>query len=761
MQQDRLADMFARRRAWLALGIVLLSVLAAEGLRRLEFDDVPRTVFETDDADFALLKETFEQFGSDDNDCLLVVAADDLFTPGAVQALRRLADDVEAIDRIESVQSLASVTVFAAGRFPLPLLPRSVDVPVQRYEQARRQAEVHPLVAGQLLSTDARTTLVIARVAGDNLSIADIRPVTDRLEALARAYSASTPLDVHVSGLPSIRVEIFTAVRRETYIFVALGCTLGFVMAAVMLRRPAAVLIVSVPPWLGAMWSLGGLGLAGQKVTVISIVLPTLVMVIGFTDAVHLMIDIRRSRAAGMSPLESSKSALKHLVVACALTSFTTAVGFGSLVVAEVGLIRRFGLACASGAVLTFFAVITAVPLLASTRLGLYVHGERPTPHAARRARLVDGLIDKLLKYRWRVAVGGFLATATLGSAAFWLRPDVQLAEAMPEATESYRTLQVVDREFGGVLSLFILVEWDESLSINSVELQSAIHEAQQLCWDTPLVHQPLSVLDLMVSVPGGNLGRVPDDVIRRFIRTDARRAVISARLRDEGSSVHQPMFDQLSGGLRKIENEHPGVRLRLTGSSVLAARNLNQVIVDLAKSLGLASVVIFVVMAVVFRSIKLGLISLLPNVLPMAVTAAALVVSGEPLRMTSVIVFSVCLGIAVDDTIHFLNRFQREMRVDGDVEAAIHRTFNVVGAALITTTIVLITGFASVLVSQMPTSHLFAWLSITAIASALIGDMLILPALLACFYHGERTTDRSPTPSEDAVDQESARLEA
>jgi hypothetical protein len=202
---------------------------------------------------------------------------------------------------------------------------------------------------------------------------------------------------------------------------------------------------------------------------------------------------------------------------------------------------------------------------------------------------------------------------------------------------------------------------------------------------------------------------------------------------------VHEPIFQRVEHKLAELQAEHPGWRLQLTGTVVVASRNIAQMIRDLADSLLMAAVVIFGLLSVAFRSLKLGMLSVLPNVFPLAVTATALVVLGHPLQLTSVIVFSICLGIAVDDTIHFISRFQRELRIDGDVGAATARAMVAVGSALLTTTLVLFTGFAAVLTSEMPSSRLFAWMACLAIAAALLGDLVILPALVVCFV---RRTD-------------------
>ena len=238
-------------------------------------------------------------------------------------------------------------------------------------------------------------------------------------------------------------------------------------------------------------------------------------------------------------------------------------------------------------------------------------------------------------------------------------------------------------------------------------------------------------IADLPLERQAENLRWVSDEQLKNYVRPELRRALVHLRLQEVGSTAHLATFEDLRREFPRLEAQYPGVRFHLTGTSVLASRNLNQMIVDLASSLGSAAAIIFVVMAVGFRSLRLGLISIVPNLFPMAVTAAYLVVTGRPLQMTSVIVFSICLGIAVDDTIHFINRFQREMKLDGDVRAAVLRTYQAVGSAMIMTSLVLLAGFGSLQISEMPTTRLFSLLSCVTIFAAMVGDLVILPAML------------------------------
>jgi hypothetical protein len=515
------------------------------------------------------------------------------------------------------------------------------------------------------------------------------------------------------------------------------------------------VAIVCLSALLGAVWTVGLIGLVGEKMNVMTTVLPTLVLVIGFTDAVHLMIDIRRERAAGMPPLKASADALRHLGLACLLCSVTTAVGFGSLALARIEAIQRFGVVCGVGAVLALVAVLSAVPLLSSTRWGLKLHSRAESDIPERMAKYFEPVAMWGVDHARFATFLGVLVTGLLTTSMLYLVPNNQSTEALSESSEAFDAVMQIDRQFGGTATTQVLVEWNRPLTFDSPELLAAIDAAQQICITHPEVHNPTSLINLIEAVPGEGrtlaervswLRWVPDDVLHVYVRPDLRRALIRVRMQDVGSNVMIRIFGELREQLAQLEQAHPGVRFYLTGTSVLATRNLNQMITDLASSLGSAAIVIFVVMTIGFRSVRLGLISIVPNLFPMAVMAAYLVLSGRPLQMTSVIVFSICLGIAVDDTIHFLNRFQREMSFDGNVRASLQRTYQAVGSAMMMTSLVLIAGFGSLQVSTMPTTRLFSGLSCLTIFAALVGDLLILPAMVRCFVRDRHMEVAEPS---------------
>lgn len=736
MESGSFTDTLIRHRSIVAIGVVIFTVIAFDGVRSLDFDDNPRAIFRSEDEDFRLMEEVFDQFGTDENNFILIVQSDDLFNRNSLLDLKHLSKEVGQLERIESVISLTDERLLVWDPLPRALIPDVNSVTEKEpYRRAKRDAIKHPLIAGQLVSEDGNHALLMARMSGDALTISEILPVHEQLIKIANRFSQHSSLEVHVTGLPSIRVDSIELVQQEAKRFTVVCALAALAMAIVIFRCWQMVIVVCIASMTGTLWTVGTLGLVGEEMTVLTVVLPMLVMVIAFTDSVHLIVDVRHSRAKGFTPQLAARDALKHLTVACGLTSFTTAIGFASLGVSQTEIIRRFGLACGMGAVLTFLSVITIVPLLSSTRLG---NGMLPSRRGQKFDLLVGDLgskcVEFVLRQRWIITSSAVLLTLFMGITVTFLKPDHRIVENLSDHSDSTRTLNLVDRQFGGILPSFVVVDWPENVSNSSPELRVALEDVHKLCVESPATNYPFSILNFMQVVPGDNPILLLGELQHRLVRLDLRRTVVICRSRDLGTAFYSQAYADLENRLHQLEEKHKGFRFRLTGTSVVASHNLGQMISDLARSLGLASIAIFVTLTIVFRSIRIGLICLIPNALPLLLTASLLVWTGEYLRFSGVIVLCVCLGIAVDDTIHVINRFQREMREVNDVQEALRRTMKRVGSALLITTMILIVGFSITLTSEIPGNRMFGLLSCIAIAAAFVGDLVVLPAMLACF---------------------------
>lgn len=676
-----------------------------------------------------------------DADTILVIDSDEFFTKDSVKALRAIVEDLESLDYVRSVFWLDDIPNLNIFGLREPLVPNE-RASQKRLDAAREKTINHPLVGGQLLSVDGKTLLLMVKF--DWLYVVDDEACTTGLKQVAQKVAAKYP-GVNFSFMTTGRVPIYlTAVQTHNankVKYQVIGYGMILLMAIILFRGISAVIIVALAPMFGVFLTMGIIQFFDfQDNPFNDVVLPVLLSLVGLTDGVHLMVQIRRHRAEGLSGRDAARRGIQEVGLACFLTSVTTAIGFGSLSLAHHETVREFGYSCVIGVLLTFIAVITVIPLACRTWLGRSIHRGYGKGIIDRHLGRISVIIDLVLKRTKLISSLGIGITAVLILISLTLRPDERRANMLPEGSEAALALNHMDQAMGGLEHSRIQVTWNEQVESDSPEVLVAISRVDDLLRQEPLIGHPISIRNILGALPGEGepeermsmMDLLPPPLKRAFYTPEYRRAEVSFHVQDLGIAKYGPTFTRIEEGLKTIAAQHPEFQFELTGSAVWRWRNLYQIVVDLAASLGSAAIIILIVLAFAFRSLRLGLISIIPNMFPLAVTGAFLVFTGQALEIVSVCAFTVCLGIAVDDTIHFLTRFREEqLNVESD-EEAIRRAFTGVGTALIMTTVILVAGFSTVVFSDMRDQRIFAIMSGLTISSALFGDLVFLPALLA-----------------------------
>jgi hypothetical protein len=747
------AHAIARHPVALVIAIAAVTVVTVSGLPKLELEATYRELFRSDDAVFARLEQLADDFGTGDGDCLVLFEAPDMLDRSALRVVRRAQFEVKQLDGVESVVSLHSVRRRQRiGRYFAPVFPgEGPEFSEERLERARARALAHPLIAGRLLSHDRRSSLMIVRLHTTRRSAEQTEAVLSRMREVLRMQTAGTDVTTGMTGLPVIRTDGLQILKRDHITLTVAGITLATLLAAVLLRRPGHVLIVVTPPLLGVAWTLGLMGLAGGRLGLLNSVLPALLLVIGVTDAVHIVFQYRRERAAGKPSKQSALRSVERVGGACFLTSLTTAVGFGSLVVCDEKVIRDLGLWAALGVSLTFLCVISLTPLLAMSPLGRV--GSKSVPLS--RTHTLFRRLAATLEARPSIWAACSLVVLIAASvAAAQLRADYSFVEHLPADSPARAVMQRCERQFGGAPLVQVLVGWSGGTDAKRGEIVGVLAQIHQAIDECSATSNPTSLLTLLESLPGktddladrfDELPYVPKEAVLRCLLTDRRRALVSAAVPDAGASTLRRPLSALSRRLDGIAAQNPDFSVGLTGFQTLVTYRTSAMIAELVRSLMLASVVIFAVIAAAYRSLTFGLVSIVPNAFPLIATAALMVAVGKPLQYATVLAFAVCLGVAVDDTIHFLSRFRHERLAGADTAHAVRNTLDVMGPVLVTTTALMLTGIGAGIWAGLLTLRAFATFSCAALVLALIGDLVFLPALLLALARWGRTPEGGP----------------
>ncbi len=721
--------------------LATVSLVALFGAARLDYQDNPRDMYLRAGPETDLLEHIYQTFGSDDNTVfLLFQSSQRLFSP---KPLRQLQATAERLERIPGVESVRSLFDLRRQSVPVPLIDLR-DANQSYLDAVESAAKRHPLASGLLLSQQGDATTLTVRLAGQSLNIQEMTGVLLQIQKAVAPLKQSDLWQVHVTGPTVIRVESMQRLWAEQVKLALIGGTLSFLIACYLFRQWQAILVVLLGPVLGVLWTLGLMGWLGQRMDGIKVIIPTLVFVIGFTDSLHLLMGLGRiQRAAGyrLSTFAAARQVVGELGLACWMTSLTTAIGFGSLMLSSTTSVQRFGFCCALGAIVLYGAVMLSFFWLASQALGSSIVKARPFQRRMPQRSWLLGKVVRLLRYPKTIVVTSVMGCGAMLVVCTRLEPNIIWTEAVSRTSPTMQAIASTEKHFGGTTYAAILVRWNETQTLTSPEVVRAMAAAHQLVKLQPEFGPPLSIANVLASmdyVRGGyarrwqSLQRQPtgQQTASQFVCEDQREAVIYFLTADLGARRINEVVRAVQEQLTQVQQQ-TGVELILGGTPVVAGRVFTSMIGELALSLAVASILVFALMTFVLRSLRLGVASILPNMFPLLVAGTAIYFTTGFLTLTNTLTFCLCLGIAVDDTIHYLKAFQlcrrQGMPVPRSIVVSLHR----VGRVLLVSSMILIGGMVAMLFSDLPPLQTFSALAILAIVAALIGDLLLLPAIL------------------------------
>ncbi|MEQ1828547.1 MAG: MMPL family transporter, partial [Pirellula sp.] len=600
----------------------------------------------------------------------LVVQSDQIFTREGATALRDIVDALESLDTVAGVQWIDQAPPLNIFGLTEPILPRGQASP-QRFAMAKAKALRHPLIVGLFLSSDAKTLLIGIRF--DWVHVDEDSDCTTHLLEKAQETLAKHPdvkMTFSVTGGIPLRIAILENQASNELTFQLIGYGMILLMAIILFRGVTVVLVVAAAPALGVFWALGYLRYFGWEDNPFSqVILPVLLSLIGFADGVHMMVYIRRCLSEGQLPKPACRSALSTVGVACSLTTITTSIGMGSLAFSKNEVVREFAYSCVLGSSTILVAVLLVIPLACCARSGRRLAKGADRGLVDRYLQRVGGPVSAMMKHSRIVAYFAIALIVVLATCTFQLRPDDRQSNALPSGSDAQKALAHLDSSMGGLAVGNVRVGWSDAVETSPTDVATVIDEIDQLLGREPLLAHPLSLCKLLAALPGDEspIDKVPmSDLLPPPLKLalydpDNRIATITFRTKDLGTAAYKPVFERVEAGLKQIEKSHEGFFLQLNGEAVWRWRNLYKIVSDLAFSLGTASIEILFVMGVAFRSLRLGVIAIIPNMIPLAASGTFMAIFGWPLDIVSVCSFTVCLGIAVDDTIHFLSRYREE----------------------------------------------------------------------------------------------------
>ena len=728
--------------------LALVTAIAAFGIPRLETDDALSELFRSNAPDYLDYKTMSARFPASEFDVLVVVEGQSLMRPEAIETIRLLHLELEFADAVAGVLSFLSMRDQpGASGFPPPIVPDAIPRG-PAFDRLMQRVLDHPLIRGKFLSVGSGgsdLTILVLSLKQDVVASKGLSASIAEIESIARETLRGTGLRVSLSGAPVMQLEIRNAILRDRIIYNIVGFVVGFLICLAFFRRLSLVIIASLCPVISVVLALGLLGLAGQKLNTFINVIPTLVMVIAFSDAMHMVFSVRRQLREGGTAGEAARHAVRVIGPACVLTSLTTSLALLSLVLTDSALIRDFGFASAFATLLAFVSVILVVPALSV----LWFHdgeafrrGERGRERGlAWLDRGCESFAHWVERHHARVAVTGIALVLAFSIMHLQLAPHYRLSDQVPDNKQSVATSERLDAKLTGAHPLHIMIRYPEGRRLVSEEVLSVVGAAHDLLERHPKVGNVWSLVSLqrwLESVGKGDgetlsryLQRLPHHLTGRFVNRDARSVLVTGRLPNLDADEAVPVMRDLQKRLQVLEQRHPGYEFTVTGLVAVSALRSAHMIGQLDRGLLIAIVVVIALIGFAMRSLRFALLATVPNLFPIVTAGAMLYVTDHGLEYASVIALTVAFGLAVDDTIHFLARLRLEERRLADTPAAVIASVARIGPVLILTTLVLVVGFVATMASDLPAMRLFGMLTMTTLLAALVGDVVFLPAIV------------------------------
>ncbi|HHG85488.1 MAG TPA: hypothetical protein ENJ82_12145 [Bacteroidetes bacterium] len=587
-------------------------------------------------------------------------------------------------------------------------------------------------------------------------------PLRDSVSYALRKLLMASGLENVVSGVPFIRTEFVEKVRGEITWFLLLSAFLTLAVMFLLYRKWWSMLLPLLGVGLSLVWMMGFLGLIGKSLDMVSELLPSIIFVVAISDIVHLFTRYQQDLHRGLDRKSAMKATLKEIGLALFLTSFTTAIGFASLYVSPLPPVKGFGLVAALGVIFAFVVSIIIIP----NALMLIPAQKVRESKGIGNAKFWEPFLEKLhvwvRKNPWPIAIGFFLLLAVSGVGMSRISTNAYLLDDISEEDPARKSMKFFQDNFYGARAFEMAIFPREGHSMTDLDLLQNLDALAQYLHSQERMSPFLSIVGYLKQAhkirKGGRKSHytLPDEQreveeliglgyagggekFLDLIMTRSRKmGRVSGRLGDIGTYKFEEIEDNL-GEYYRTQIDTTLFTYHLTGTPILTDNNVIYLRQGLFYGLLLAFILISILMGVLFRSWRMLLIGVVPNIIPLLVTAGIMGFTGVSLRASTSIVFLVAFGIAVDDTIHFLSRLAIELREGRDLESAIHNTITGTGKALILTTIILFAGFVLLLTSDFGGTYVMGFFTALTLLVALVSDLLLLPVLVRWSGLGEK----------------------
>jgi len=780
------ARFILRNRVLIIIAVVAMTVFMAMQWKHMRFTYTEANLLPDDHKFNKEYLQFLDIFGEEGNLIILGVKDSSLFQPKIFNAWSQLSAKIGTYNEVDITLSIGNLKKLQKREdsAAFDLVPFIQDSVLDQKKLDRYKYELFynlPFYEGLVYSPNkqsVRTAIYLKKEIVNTAARRDF--IVNDLIPLIEDFEEKTKVNVYTSGMPYIRTLNSQNIIDEIGMFIGAALLVTSLIFFFFFRSFRATLISMVTVIIGVMWAFGILGLLHYEITVLTALIPPLIIVIGIPNCIFLINKYQQEIQLHGNQAKSLQRVITKVGNATLMTNLTTASGFAAFILTNSKLLKEFGLVASINIIGIFLLSLFIIPIIYSF---MPVPKYKHLKHLNKRwiGSFVSWMVRMVRDHRIAIYAITILLLCASIIGIYNIKLSGSLIEDMPQNADFFGDIKFFEKEYEGIMPLEILIDTKRKKGVMKLATLKRMNELQEYIEEIPELSKSISVVELVKYSKQAYYNnnpeyyQLPNSQEQTFILSYAKSSANSsgllssyvdstgqyARITSYMKDTQTNRFDRIEEDLRaKIAKIFPADRYNviLTGKAFIFEKGTKYLVNNLILSLSLAILLIAIFMAWMFRNVKMILVSLIPNLLPLLITAGLMGFLGVPIKPSTILVFSIAFGISVDDTIHFLAKYRQELLSNNwKIKRSVYAALKETGVSMFYTSIVLFFGFSVFTISSFGGTVALGALVSATLLFAMLANLLLLPSLLLSLERSiaNQQTFKKPAfeiiPSEDA----------
>jgi hypothetical protein len=766
---DSVSNLILRNRLLIITLLILATSFFVNNWQYIKFSNTEANLLpDTHEVNLKYLDFT-DKFGEEGN--LIVIGVKDslLFTPKNLNAWNKLSKILKDTNFVESVIAIGDLQKLKKDKkrqqfYLEPFIQDTIKSDLELISLKKELFEKYPFYDEFLFNTKSkavRTAIHLKKSIVNEVGREDY--INTILIPQVEAFESKYGLDIKISGMPYVRTKNADNIKSEISTFVILALIITSIIFFLFFRSFRATFISLFVVMIGVVWTVGILGLfiintpAGDfEISVLTGLIPPLIIVIGIPNCIFLINKYQHEVNEHGNKAKSLQRVITKIGNATLMTNVTTASGFATFIITDSKLLEEFGIVASLSILAIFVLCILIIPIIYSF---LPIPEEKHLEHLNKNwiNSLGDWIENTVKKSKINIYIISIMLLVTSIIGIYQIRISGSIIDDMPQKADWFDDIMFYEKEFNGIMPLEILIDTKRKKGVTKLSTIKKMSQIEDVILEIPELSKPISMVSLVkyskqayyngnpkyyqvptsqensfiLSYAKNSTSDSDVDLIKNYVDSTGQYTRITTFMKDMEIEKMEEIEEKLNYEISKIMPSE-NYEVSITGKAYLFQKGTKYLVKNLILSLSLAIFLIAGLMAYMFRSIKMIFISLIPNILPLIVTAGLMGYLGVPIKPSTILIFSIAFGIAVDDTIHFLAKYRQELIANNwEVHKSVYNALRETGVSMFYTSIVLFFGFSVFTVSDFGGTVALGALVSATLLFAMLANLLLLPSML------------------------------